>query len=143
MANFPIHYSNVVAFSLKRKPRYRALQLRARVTPDVVAPPDVIPPTVSNVSPVMGTVLLATQRVSFDVTDNLAEFARVIVAVKFATGVQELVHDGAAFVGHYVTQSSRLQIAGGFRYSILRAGGWQSTPTIRIFPIDGAGNDGS
>ena len=53
------------------------------------------------------------------------------------------VHDGDAFRGHYAASSSRTMIAAGFRYSVLRTGGWPAAPTIQTFAIDRAGNEAS
>ena len=37
----------------------------------------------------------------------------------------------------------RTMIAGGFRYTVLRTGGWPGAPTIQTFAIDRAGNEAS
>lgn len=120
----------------------RSFLLVARVPQEGVIL-DVTPPTIEDISPSLGSQLQKMQSIAFSVIDNLGSFSRIIVAVKYATGVQELAHDGDAFVGHYVTTSFRAQVTGGFRYTILRAGGWPSAPTPRIFPIDESGNDGT
>lgn len=104
--------------------------------------PDTTPPQVGNFDPAVGTEILSSQSISFDVTDDSGAFARIFVAALFAaTGQQELIHDGDAFVGFYSPNSSRVPIANGYRYTVTRAGGWESTPTIRVFPIDSSGNE--
>lgn len=104
--------------------------------------PDTTPPVIGNLSPAPGTTIASTDALSFDVTDNRGTFRRVIVAVYFpTTGITEMVHDGDVFVGYFVGSSSRVVIAGGFRYTILRSGGWIGSPTVRIFPIDLSGNE--
>lgn len=120
---------------------YEIIPTKIAFTPSVVV--DLTAPVISNISPPQGTILAATDPVSFDVTDDSGAFARILVAVKYTTGVQELIHDGDIFVGFYALQSSRVQIASGFRYTILRTGGWLTAPTFRAFPIDAAGNDGT
>lgn len=64
-----------------------------------------------------------------------------MVAFFPATGVTELVHDGDAFRGFYAATSSRTMIGGGFRFTVLRSGGWPGAPTIQAFAIDHAGNE--
>jgi hypothetical protein len=103
---------------------------------------DAIAPEVSNVSPAPGVAITAQTPVGFDVTDNRGAFRRVLVAALFpATGVTELVHDGDTFLGPYAPRSTRNPIAGGFRLSVLRDGGWPSSPTLRIFAFDTTGNE--
>ena len=109
----------------------------------VAEPADSTPPVIGNLSPTPGTLLQLTDPVSFDVTDNSGQFRRVMVAVFFpSTGITELVHDGDGFLGFFAASSSRVLIAGGFRFTVLRAGGWLSSPTVRVFPIDRSGNEG-
>ena len=105
-------------------------------------PPDPTPPVVSNFDPPEGTEVLATQAIQFDVTDNTGSFARILVVAWFRdTGEQELIHDGDNFVGLYSSTSSRVIITDGYRYVVARSGGWENAPTIRVFPIDAAGNE--
>jgi hypothetical protein len=108
------------------------------------AAPDVLPPVISNFSPPVGTTIDTLQPVSFNVTDTGGAFRRIIVtAVYPRTGIEEVVHDGATFVGRYLTASQRSIIANGFSFSVMRAGGWPSSPTIRVFAFDIAGNEAS
>lgn len=108
-----------------------------------VAPPtpDTEAPIISNMSPGAGSELSANDAIEFDVTDNSGAFARIFVVAYFPeTGDQDVIFDGASFVGRYTGISSRVPITLGFRYTVARSGGWQYAPTIRIFPIDAAGN---
>lgn len=109
------------------------------------APPaDTTAPIVSNFDPAPGTPIARTAAVSFDVTDESGDFRRIFVVAFYpTTGMTEVVHDGDAFRGHYAASSSRTMIAGGFRYSVLRTGGWPGAPTIQTFAIDRAGNEAS
>jgi hypothetical protein len=110
--------------------------------PTGFGPFDTIAPEVSNVSPAPGVAITAQTPVGLDVTDNAGALRRVLLGVLFtATGITELVHDGDAFVGPYQNASARDPIAGGFRYSLLRDGGWPSSPTVRVFAFDVAGNE--
>jgi len=102
---------------------------------------DIIPPVIGNFDPTPGSALARTDPVAFDVTDDSGSFIRIFVVAFFATiGDQEVIHDGGAFVGRYSAASSRVPITNGFRYTVTRNGGWLGPPTIRIFPIDAAGN---
>lgn len=107
------------------------------------APPaDTTAPTVTNFEPAPGTPIARTAAVSFDVTDESGDFRRIFIVAFFpATGIAEVVHDGDAFRGYYAANSSRTMIAAGFRYSVLRTGGWPAAPTIQTFAIDRAGNE--
>lgn len=102
-------------------------------------------PVVGNLSPAPGTPITTTTPLVFEVTDDSGAFRRVVLAVAYSSGdlagVTELVHDGDAFVGHYSTGCSRDPISGGFRFTILRAGGWPASPTLRVFAFDRAGNE--
>lgn len=103
------------------------------------------PPEVGNVSPAPGTPITTTTPLVFEVTDDSGTFRRIILAVAFSAGelagVTEIAHDGDAFVGHYSTGCTRDPIAGGFRFTLLRAGGWPASPTLRVFAVDTAGNE--
>jgi hypothetical protein len=104
---------------------------------------DIVAPVVSNVTPTPGTVITRSTPVGADITDN-GTFRRIIVAVFYpATGLTEMVHDGDAFRGFYALSSTREPISGGFRYRVLRDGGWPSAPTLQAWPIDTRGNEGS
>lgn len=105
-------------------------------------PVDATAPAVGNFSPAPGTPIARTGPVSFDVTDDSGDFRRIFVVAFFpATGVTEVVHDGDAFRGFYAASSARTMIAAGFRYTVLRSGGWPAAPTIQTFAIDRAGNE--
>lgn len=114
----------------------------AFIPPPPAPPADTTAPSVANFTPAAGTPIARTAAVSFDVTDESGDFRRIFVVAFFpATGVAEVVHDGDAFRGYYAASSSRTMIASGFRYSVLRTGGWPAAPTIQTFAIDRAGNE--
>lgn len=103
---------------------------------------DVTVPTIGNFSPALGSSITRSTPLSFDVTDESA-FRRIVVAASFGTSnAAELIHDGSIFRDPYAGGSSRVAIAGGFRYSISRIGGWPDWPTFDIYPIDIKGNEG-
>ncbi len=104
--------------------------------------PDTTPPVVSGFDPAPGTQIARNQTIQFDVTDDSGAFARIFVVAFFKlTGIQEVIHDGIGFVGFYSATSTRVVITNGFRYIVLRSGGWIEAPTIRVFPIDSSGNE--
>lgn len=112
------------------------------VPPPPAPPVDATAPAVGNFNPAPGTPIARTGPVSFDVTDDSGDFRRIFVVAFFpATGVTEVVHDGDGFRGFYAASSSRMMISAGFRYTVLRSGGWPAAPTIQTFAIDRAGNE--
>ncbi len=96
-------------------------------------------PTIGNISPAPGTPLNPGDRVSFDATDDSG--ALVHVEVRVAQGaVVETVFDGTSFVGPYATGCGRTAITNGFRFSVVRSGGWIAPPAFSVSAIDGGGN---
>lgn len=107
-----------------------------------VTPANAVAPVVGNFDPPQSTTINTNTPVNFDVTDDEGLFRRVIIHASFPDGTEEVVHDGGSFRGHYQAgNSSRVIISGGYRYTLLRAGGWPGNPTIRAFAIDQAGNE--
>jgi hypothetical protein len=115
---------------------------------DPETPPPVLddtPPVVANVTPTPGTPIDTMTPLQLDVTDNSGELRRVLLLVAYSTGplagVTELAHDGEAFVGAYAIGCTRDPITDGFRYNLLRHGGWLASPTLRVFAFDTSGNE--
>jgi hypothetical protein len=106
-------------------------------------PPDVdsTAPVIGNFSPAQGSQIDANQSIYFEVTDTSGTFRRIIVHAVFEDGIEEVVHDGSSFRGRYQVGNTRVIITNGWAYTLLRYGGWPSSPTIRIFAIDAAGNE--
>jgi len=102
---------------------------------------DVTPPVVTHFDPVPGTPINATTPLSFRVTDNSGVLRRALLVVQFlGRGIVEVVHDGDHFSGNYL--GTRAAIADGYQFSgVLRVGGWPSTPTLRAYVTDVAGNE--
>lgn len=101
-------------------------------------------PVVSNPTPTPGTALQPGDAVGFDVTDESGAFRRVLIGAAFAgSKAWDVVSIGDVFAPLY-SGSSRTNIAGGYRYSLRRQGGWPGPPSITAIAIDQAGNeDGS
>lgn len=102
---------------------------------------DLTNPVISNFSPAPGTPISSTQVISFDVTDNIGLFTRIIIIARFGT-TQEVVHDGSSFSFLYSNASCTVApITNGFHYTVLRTGGWPSTMIFEPFAIDTDGNE--
>lgn len=106
---------------------------------------DGIAPVITNFSPAIGVEVSASTPVQFDVTDN-GTFRRLMILMSMPTDPTEtadLVHDGDSFRGEYTAAvNTRVSISGGFRFTVLRAGGWLATPKAEFFVIDTGGNEG-
>jgi hypothetical protein len=106
--------------------------------PVVTAGSDATPPVVTLVSPPTSQPLSQGTILTIDVTDNIA-LRRAFISARFAgRGIEEVVHAGDRFSALYAT-SSRTAIAGGYRYSVQRAGGWPEAPTLDVYALDTSG----
>jgi Concanavalin A-like lectin/glucanases superfamily len=102
--------------------------------------PTPTPPTVTWVSPT--GVLTAGMPIVVDATDADG-FSALVLMAEFSNGAYEVVHDGVAFAQAYATRSTRTVIDGGFRYSVVRYGGWfGSRVVMRLTAVDSAGASG-
>lgn len=106
------------------------------------AQPDGSAPVVGNFVPTPGTPIATTAHLQFDVTDNLSSLRAVFVVCFFASGAVEVVYDGSAFRAGYES-STRTGIAGGYRFTVFRTGGWTSAPSLQMFAFDTSGNEGN
>lgn len=106
---------------------------------DPPAPADPTAPEVELVSPAADSAITRSTPIVIDVTDASA-FAAIFVWVVYLNGDEEVAHNGTTFAARYAHGSLRTDIAGGFRYTLRRAGGWPLAPTVRILPVDTFGN---
>lgn len=110
-------------------------------TNTVAATPDLAAPTVSLVSPPTIEELAPGSPLVFDVTDNIG-LRRVFVGVRLPLrGAEDVVHQGDRFAAGYAASSTRVAISGGWRYSVVRAGGWPENPTLDVYAIDTGGTE--
>lgn len=102
--------------------------------------PDESPPTLSNVSPTSGSTLAADDPIVFDLLDDVGFVARFVWLV-FGGGATEVVFDGDTFTARYSGASTVTAIAGGWRYSLQRSGGWPgSSIEVHVEGVDSGGN---
>lgn len=99
-------------------------------------------PTISGYSPAAGSTITRDQAIQFDVTDETG-LASALVMATLGDGQPEVVHDGTQFRGRYASLSTRSSISGGYRFVVRRTGGWTSSPTIQVVPVDTGGNVGA
>ncbi len=104
-----------------------------------------IDPVVSNVTPTPNTVITSLTPLSFDVTDDLNSFKRIIIVAEFPLSkIKEVVFDGAGF-GPMYTNASNTQtgVLNGFHFTILRDGGWLpgDGPVLTPFALDTSGGE--
>ena len=102
------------------------------------SPADGVAPVVSLISPA-SLQLEAETAVVIEVTDNVGLRRALIAAVFDTLGTEELVHNGDRFAPAYSARSTRLAIAGGWRYTLQRNGGWPSSPALQVYAIDTSG----
>ena len=97
-------------------------------------------PVVSNVMPTAGTAIGANQALGFDVTDDSEKF-RAIILVATYNGLltREVIFDQSGFSPMFSAGSTVADIPNGYRFSLVRAGGWPAAPTITPTAIDQAG----
>lgn len=63
----------------------------------------------------------------------------LVVTAEFASGAYEVVHDGDNFADRYAAGSTRVTIAGGYRFTVRRGGGWFDDVTIHVLAVDPRG----
>lgn len=102
---------------------------------------DVTTPTFTLVSPSAGSTLPASSTpLVFDVKDELSLERVTGVFVAFSDANEEVAWDGVAFASAYSAGSTVSTISGGYRFSLVRSGGWKSNPTVYASARDSAGN---
>jgi hypothetical protein len=98
---------------------------------------DITPPIVLNVLPVGGLVLRSSV-VSFEVLD-LVRLSAVVIMAYYSPSEFEVVWDSTTFSFNY-ENSNRSPIINGWRFNLVRRGGWHKSPSIRVLAVDGSGN---
>ena len=99
------------------------------------------PPTVTIISPTVGTNITPTTHLNFNVTST-APLTSSILYVQFSgsnlsSDVWEVAHNGVSFSPEYAASSSMTPITGGFNYNLLRTGGWVTSQiTLAPYVVD-------
>lgn len=143
MATLDNNFVGALQVSQARKARGANNPFQLSYVAGAAPPADVTGPAIGNYVPADGITVTKTQGIQFDVTDGGVGLLRVVVIASFeATGAVDVVHDGSGFRGAYAgTGSSRVAIDGGFRYVVIRKGGWPSRVAFEIIATDLAGNE--
>lgn len=110
-----------------------------------------VAPTVALVSPPEGGIERDTPLI-VDVTDDESSLVRVVINVRFFDAIsgaevaREVVHDGGGAgkpFGPLYQASSVAPISRGFRFTLVRTGGWPSSPRLRVLAFDTQGEETS
>lgn len=99
----------------------------------------VVPAVVTNITPAENSNITKLTPIQIDVThaEGVDRIANIAISVLFpATGQKDDAYDGEEFSPFYVAQSTRTAIADGYRFRLLKSGGWDSSPQIRVRAID-------
>ncbi|RTL27581.1 MAG: hypothetical protein EKK55_05975 [Rhodocyclaceae bacterium] len=107
------------------------------------APPDVTAPVVT-FSPPGGPgspPIAVGQPLSIHVVDAVL-LRRVVIAVRYPSGLDERVWTGYAFTPFFAAGSSVTgTVATGLTFIVARTGGWPGAPTPEVVALDAAGNE--
>jgi hypothetical protein len=109
----------------------------------VPVPIDAVPPTITNFVPPINTDLDKMEPIQFDVLDDLA-LGRILLEISFlGIDMPEPIYNGNGFTANYSNgENSVTPISGGFRFTVLRNGGWPSTQiTVTPYAHDTSGNE--
>lgn len=102
------------------------------------------PPVISNFT-APGTLADANSPISFDVTDIDPGIGLVLVSIQFAADTEPtLVYSGSQFEGVYSAYSTKVPIADGFTFTLVRDGGWPGNITnVWVYGVDSGGTVGA
>lgn len=117
--------------------------------PTQLVPPggvETTPPVVTYIDPLPGAQIRADQAITIDVTNDGSGFANIQLRVAYIVSdpvrPTETIYGGdelGEFESFY-SASTITSITNGFRFVIVRNGGWPSTPNFTASPIDSSGN---
>lgn len=93
-------------------------------------------PVIANRSPDPSFAVGPTDPISMDVTTDVG-FLEILIFARFdGTNLYEVIYDGSVFAPLYAEQSQKVSIAGGFRFTVRRKGGWPGAVTLKSLAID-------
>lgn len=99
--------------------------------------------TITDVSPIDGSVIAATDFVVVDVTSTAGFSALIVVAQFPGYQITEVVAVTSTFLPAYNPSSTAVAITNGFRFTIRRSPIWPDSPTVIVTVVDTAGATGS
>jgi hypothetical protein len=110
---------------------------------------DDVAPIVTVISPAAGTTLSSsTTAISVRVKDwgpgsaSAGLLKRAIIYATFSDGTaDEMVFNGTSFSSKYSAGSTATVISGGYDFSLVRAMGWRSNPTLKCYGVDAFANE--
>ena len=107
----------------------------------VTPPSSASTPVITVVSPVAGATLSKFTSVVLTVADT-SRLRRIFTYAFYAgMDVWEVVHDGVVFSPKYRgSVNDRTVLSDGFRYTLLRDGGWPGSPSIKLYAVNVQGN---
>jgi hypothetical protein len=111
---------------------------------------DTTPPVITNFSPAADTQIEVNDPIQFDIADPSDNLDLFILHCSFSDGSIFVVHDGDNFTWPFLgISNARSNIAGGYRYTVLKDGGWFNgidgvfdAPILHFPARDAAGNAG-
>jgi len=102
---------------------------------------DTTPPVITIVTPTPGQPITRQTVITVDVTDTIAMRRVILYAVFSKPNAWEVIYDGESFGPAYSGPNNTVTtITGGWEFRVLRDGGWQQTPVLRVIAVDAAGN---
>jgi len=88
-------------------------------------------PVITNLYPTPGDPIGPAEFLRFDITGYSGGLVVLPVATLDPLQPPELIHDGADFVNGY--EGTRAFVAGGYRFTVRKQYGWETTPSIRVW----------
>ena len=99
-------------------------------------------PSVTGITPAVGTQLSANQSVSFTVTDTAGlSFQSLIVVFSFPNGAQEVAFNGTSVAGFYAGSVATQLSSSSWSFSFARTGGWLGAPSLNVYAVDTVGQE--
>lgn len=107
---------------------------------------DRVAPYITGITPITGTTLSASQVVTFDVVDDSSAFRRILIHASYSNiSGSEVIHDHEGFNQRYYSGPENVRTpivigSPGYKYRVLRDGGWPGNISFIPFAVDASGN---
>jgi hypothetical protein len=108
--------------------------------------PETADPTLDNITPTPGELIRPDTPIVFDITGPRPFVLIIPMIIIDPFRVPEPTHDNDNFEPLYEDESTRVAIVhaisgdDGYRYSLMRRGGWTTEPRLRVYAVDDRGN---